>query len=302
MKYKNYYKILELDSDKATQDDIKNMYRQLAKKYHPDKNPDDYITAEKFKDINEAYHVLGNEVSKKKYDRLHFAYKFKDGVNINNAFEKIQTEGGFNELFGIFFGKNEKKIKTNLDKNFQRDIPIQGEDLESEIEVTLEEVFYGTEKKLAFRTTDGKMKTITIKVPRGIRNNEKIRVEGQGKPGKNGGANGDLYIRVKLLKHSKYKLEGIDLIVDLPLAPWEAALGCEVEVENIDSNVLITVPEGVQSGEKLRIANNGYINGYGGRGDLLVTVKIVVPKNLTKEEKAIFEKLKEISSFMPRKH
>ena len=302
MKYKNYYKILGLNNDKATDEDIKNSYRKLAKLYHPDINPGDAVAAEKFKDINEAYQILGSEESKKKYDRVHFAYKLKDGLNFSNIKDAFNGENGFNEFFEMFVGKNEKNVVTNLDKKQNKNIPIPGEDVESEIEATLEEVFNGEEKKIAFKTTDGKMKTITVKIPQGIRNGGKIRIADQGRPGKNGGAQGDLYIKVNIIKHEKYKLDGANLLMDLPLTPWEAALGCNIEIESIDSKVLIAVPAGIQSGEKLRIASHGYYDGYGLRGDLLAEVKIVVPKTLTKEETQLYTNLKNISCFSPRKN
>lgn len=299
MKYKNYYKILELDGNKVSDDDIKVAYRRLAKQYHPDINPNNEMAAEKFKDINEAYQILSNDETRKKYDRVHFAYRLKDSFS---AKENINTESGFSNFVNMFFGKqNENNIVTNLDKNLEKNIPIPGDDLESEMEVTLEDVFFGAEKKLAFRTTNGKMKTITVKIPKGIRDGERIRIADQGKPGKNGGATGDLYIKLKFREHEIYKLSGTDFIVDLPISPWEAALGCKMEIKNIDSNILVTIPAGTESGEKLRIANNGYFDGYGGRGDLLLSVRIVIPKELTTEEKALFSKLKQISRFTPRK-
>ncbi len=298
MKYKNYYKILELENGKVTEEDIKVAYRRLAKQYHPDRNPNDEIAAERFKDINEAYQVLSNEDTKRKYDRVHFAYRLKDGFQSK---ENIDVENGFKDFVGMFLGKQyEKNIQTNIDKNQNKNMPIPGDDLESEMEVTLEDAFFGAEKKLAFRTTDGKMKTISVKIPKGIRNESKIRIPEQGKPGKNGGTPGDLYIKIKIAKHEKFKLVGTDLVVDLPITPWEGALGCQLQISNIDSDILVTVPAGIQSGEKLRIANNGYLDGYGGRGDLLAEVRIVIPKNLTEEEKKLFTKFKQISHFSPR--
>ena len=146
------------------------------------------------------------------------------------------------------------------------------------------------------------MRTISIKIPQGIRNGSKIRIAEQGKPGKNGGKMGDLFIKVKITEHEKYKLEGTNFVIDLPITPWEAALGTQMEIENIDSKILITVPAGVQSGEKLRIANNGYYDGYGGRGDLLLNIRIVVPKELTEQERDLFNKFKQISRFSPREN
>ena len=187
MKYKNYYKILELKSDRVTEEEIKNAYRKLAKKYHPDINPGDEIANEKFKDVNEAYQVLGDEASKKKYDRIHSFYIVKD--TFEDTKEKLNSNG-ISEMIGIVFGKKESVKDVMKNKNN----PIIGEDLESKIDITLEEAFFGTEKKLAFRTIDGKMKSLSLKIPKGIRNNEKVRISGQGKPGKNGGQIGRAHV------------------------------------------------------------------------------------------------------------
>lgn len=298
MKYKNYYKILGLENEKVSDEEIKVAYRSLAKKYHPDINGGNEKITEKFKEVNEAYHILGDSVSRKKYDRMYFAYKFRDGFSFDVSKNKVNTDNGFSEMFNMVFGKkNEPKVKTNLDK---KDFPIVGEDLESEIEISLEEAFFGAEKKIAFKTLNGGLRTIKVKVPRGIRKGEKIRLADQGKPGKNGGANGDLYIKVNILKHERFRLEGADLVLDLPLSPWEAALGCTVEIQNIDSNICINVPENVVSGERLRVANSGYIDGMGGRGDLLLEIKIMIPKRLTEEEKALFVELSKVSKYSPR--
>lgn len=299
MKYKNYYKILGLKNEKVSDEEIKIAYRHLAKKYHPDINGGSEEITEKFKEVNEAYHILGDEVSRKKYDRIYFAYKFRDGFSFDTTKNKVNSENGFSEMFNMVFGKkDEPKVKTNLDK---KNYPTIGEDLESEIDISLEEAFFGVEKKIAFKTVNGSLKTILVKVPRGIHAGEKIRLAGQGKPGKNGGDSGDLYIKVNILKHERFRIEGSDLILDLPVSPWEAALGCEVEIQNIDSNIFISVPECVVSGERLRVANSGYLNGNGSRGDLLLEIKIMIPKRLTEEEENLFREFSKISNFCPRK-
>lgn len=285
---------------KATDDEIKIAYRQLAKAYHPDLNGGDELIAEKFKDINEAYQILGNVVTRKKYDRVYFAYKFKDSFGQTSVKDKIK-DNGTNEFFKMFFGEKSKtNVVTNFDKYYKSKEPMVGDDLESEIDVSLEEAFFGGEKKIAFRTVDNKTKTIAVKIPRGIHSGEKIRIADQGKPGKNGGANGDLYIRVNILKHEKFRIEGSNMLMDLPITPWEAAFGCEIEVTSIDSNIYLNVPAGVQTGEKLRIANGGYLDGLGGRGDLLLVVKIVNPQQLTEKEKEVLLKFKEVSTYNPR--
>ena len=294
MKYKNYYKILELKSDRVSDEEIKNAYRRLAKKYHPDINPGDEAASEKFKLVNEAYQVLGSDVSKKKYDRIHNIYRVKD--TIEDTKEKINW-GGMSDMIGMVFGKKEQSNFENKNKS----LPITGEDLESKIDITLEEAFFGTEKKLAFRTVTGDMKNISVKIPKGIRNGEKVRLAKQGKPGKNGGEPGDLYIKVEIMKNDIFAVKGFDLCMNLKLSPWEAALGTEVKVENIDSSILVNVPAGTESGETLRIANCGFWNtSTYGRGDLLLNIQIMVPKELTDTEKLLFEKLEAVSNFKAR--
>lgn len=293
MKYKNYYKILGLDSSRASEEDIKVAYRRLAKQYHPDINQGNEIASERFKDINEAYQVLGNEESKRKYDRVHFAYKLKDSFKLKDGLNK----SGFDNFVNMFVGN---AVQNNKNVTNSNNIPTRGDNLESTIEVTLEEAFDGIEKKLAFKQLDGKMKNVVVKIPKGVNNNSKIRLAGQGKPGKNGGKSGDLFITIKIIENKKFKLDDANLIAELPLTPWEAALGCKLNVESLDSKINITVPPGVQSGEKLRIAKNGYFDINGDRGDLLLNLKIVVPKELTEEEQKLFDKMKQISHFSPR--
>ncbi len=144
------------------------------------------------------------------------------------------------------------------------------------------------------------MKTFTIKVPAGIRDGEKIRLLGQGKKGSNGGNNGDLFIKINVEDDTRFRLDGYDLITDLYLTPWEAALGTRVTINGIDEVVALFVPPGIQSGEKVRIAKKGYKDGKGSRGDLVTEVKILVPKNLTEKERSLFEQLGQVSKFKAR--
>ena len=296
MKYKNYYKILGLNSSKVTDDEIKSAYRKLAKKYHPDINPGNIAAAEKFKDVNEAYQVLADEDSKRKYDRKHFIYSFKDTVSIKNLKEKIDSSGT-SQFVEMFIGKQSVKINKKKNPN----APMPGENLESEINVTLAEAFNGSNKKISFKGKDDKMKTITVKIPSGIVDGGKIRIKGQGKPGKNGGSTGDLLIKVKIQKHKVFELEKSNLICDLPITPSEAALGTSLNIEGIDSKVHIDIKAGVESGEMLRIQEKGYFDENRNRGDLIAKIKIVVPKEISEEERELYEKLQKITSFMPRK-
>lgn len=144
------------------------------------------------------------------------------------------------------------------------------------------------------------MKTFSVKIPAGIRNDEKIRLIGQGKSGENGGKNGDLLIKINIEKDNKFRLEGCNLYTSLNLTPWEAALGERISIEGIDSTETVYIQKGIQSGDKIKIQGKGYKDGKGGRGDLITEIKIMVPKNLTEEETNIYQKLKEISTFNPR--
>ena len=290
MKFKNYYKILELETSKVTVEQIKSAYRKQAKKYHPDVNVGDKLAEEKIKDVNEAYRILSNPSTKRKYDRT---WNYNVGRRLNHTKTSGQMAG---EIFGMFFGSGD--TAESIDK--PNEPAIRGEDIETEINVKLEEAFYGLEKKISLRTVDGKMKTFSVKVPDGIRNGEKIRLIGQGKTGKNGGKNGDLFIKINIENSKTFKLFSSDLYTDLLLTPWEAALGTRTNVQTIDGETTIYIPQGMESGEKIKIPNKGYKDGKGGRGDLVAEIKIVVPKKLTEEENNLFEKLKEVSKFSPR--
>lgn len=284
MIYKDYYKILDLKTSRVSIDEIKVAYRAAAKKYHPDLNVGDSLAEERIKDINEAYRTLSVPASKRKYDRI-----WNSRNNINN-YQKIKGKN----IFNMFLGN------TEINEETDRKLPQRGEDIETEINVKLEEAFYGLEKKISLRTVDGKMKTFSVKVPDGIRNGEKIRLIGQGKPGKNGGKNGDLFIKINIENSKTFKLFSSDLYTDLLLTPWDAALGTRTNVQTIDGETTIYIPQGMESGEKIKIPNKGYKDGKGGRGDLVAEIKIVVPKKLTEEENNLFEKLKEVSKFSPR--
>ena len=144
------------------------------------------------------------------------------------------------------------------------------------------------------------MKTFTVTIPQGIRDGEKIRLIGQGKPGINGAKNGDLFIKINIKDDKKFKLQGCDIYTDLLITPWEAALGTRVNIKSIDEETKVYIPQGIQSGEKIRIPGKGYKDGKGSRGDLIAEVKIMVPKKLTDEEKKIFEELNKVSTFDPR--
>ena len=291
MIFKDYYKILGLENNKVNIEEIKQAFHSQAKKYHPDVN-ENQEAEERFKDINEAYRTLSNSSAKRKYDRIWYSHV---GKKIEKQKDKEERESK-TDLWSLLFGANkvERKIKK------ESKIPEKGENVETQINVGIKQAFYGTNQKISLRTVEGKMKTFDVKIPSGIRNGEKIRLIGQGKQGQNGGKNGDLLIKVNIQNRNIYKLYGYDIYTDLLITPWEAVLGTRAQIETIDGESKIYVPQGVESGEEIKIPQKGYKNGKGGRGDLIAKIKIVVPKKPTKEEMEIYEKLKNISKFEPR--
>ena len=291
MVFKNYYKILNLETSRVTIDEVKQAYRQAAKKYHPDLNVGDTLAEERIKDINEAYKTLSVPASKRKYDRI-WNSKFEKG---KKAFKNEK-----NVFFNMFLGNIEQEGTIIKKDKIQK--PVKGENIETEIKVKINEGFYGAEKQISLKNIEGASKIFSVKIPEGIRDGEKIRLIGQGKEGENGGKNGDLFLKVKIEDDKKFKLKGYDIFTELPITPWEAALGTKTKIETIDDETNIYIPKGIQSGEKLIISNKGYKGKNKDiRGNLIVKVKIVVPKELSKEEKQIYKKLSEISKFNPRK-
>ena len=289
MVIKNYYKILGLETSHVSIDEIRQAYRQSAKKYHPDLNVGDSLAEERIKDINEAYRVLSTPASKRKYDRT-WNSRFGKG---EKAFSNKSQKGA---IFNMFLGNVEETPKTKT----VRKTPIKGENVETEINVNIYDAFYGLDKQISLKNADGNNKIYTVKIPKGIRNGEKIRLIGQGKEGKDGGKNGDLLIKINIEDDKKFKLKGYDIYTDLLLTPWEAVLGTRTTVSSIDDETNVYVPEGIQTGEKIRIPNKGYYSNKEDRGDLVAEVKIVVPKTLSDEEKNRYKELSKISKFKPR--
>ena len=292
MKFKDYYKILELEDNRVTLEQIKSAYRKQAKKYHPDVNVGNKLAEEKIKDINEAYKILSKTSTKRKYDRT---WNYTIGRKKNHIKTSSQMAG---EFLGMFFGNNEQKEEIG-----QSTLPaINGKDIETEINITIEEGFFGANKTILLKDIENHDKKITMKLPEGVKNSEKIRLAGQGKPGKNGGRNGDLYIKINIVDDKKFQLKDNELYTIIPISPWEAVLGTKLKVKSIDdSETQIYVPNGVQSGQIFEIPGKGYKTQNGERGKLIGRIEIVVPENLSKEEKEMFKKLKEISNFNPRK-
>ena len=281
MIFKDYYKILGLDSNKVDLEQIKNAYREKAKKFHPDINVGDSAAEAIFKDVNEAYRVLSDSSQRRKYD-------FKWNRYIGSRRKKQRKEKkSFKEMFmDILFGG---VSKTKVEK---KAVPEYGEDIDTEINVTLNEAFFGVNKKIKLRTVDGKETSFSLKVPAGVQNSDKLRIVGQGKKGKNGGKNGDLLVRVNINNDNKFKLVGDDIYTEIEVNVWEAALGTKKRIELFGEEINVIIPKCSSSGRKLTILEKGYKDGKGKRGNLHIVTKIIIPSKLTKEQENLYEKLK----------
>lgn len=296
---KDYYRILNLEGPKVGVEKIKIAYREQAKIYHPDSNVGKRNTEERFKDINEAYRVLSNAVSKKKYDRV---WNSKIKRRVSNQSAQKEKESLKKELFSMLFGnaddiKNDNeilKINSGNKKN------LKGEDIETTIGISIEDGYFGKGKKVSLKDEKGKTKTFSFKIPEGIKNNGKIKLSGLGKKGKHGGENGDLIINIEIQNSENLKIKDENLYTNLYITPWEAALGTKVEIVGIDENISIKIPKGVQYGDKIEIKGKGYRKEDGTRGSLIVNTEIVIPTSLTNEEKDVLMKLNEITKFNPR--
>jgi curved DNA-binding protein len=298
MIFKDYYKILGLESPKATIDDIKTAYREQAKKYHPDVNVGNKNAEERFKDINEAYKTLTNQSTKRKYDRMWNAHI---GRRKNKAKQNKEQKTTRQELLSVLFGINTKKEETDSENSKRKQkTPQQGENVETEIQISVIEGFFGLTKSISLRTVEGKMKTFKVTIPAGIRNGEKIKLMGQGRPGKNGGKNGDLLIKINMSEDKKYKLVGSDIYTTVNICPWEAVLGTKINVDAIDETIGVFIPQGIQTDEEIQIPDKGYRDSKGGRGKFIIRVRIMISKNISEREKELYKEIKKISKFNPR--
>ena len=288
MSFKDYYNILGLSSNKVTIDEIKLAYREQAKKYHPDMHVWDNSSEEKFKEINEAYRILSDPKSRKRYDRNWFIYteRKKRLQNKDREVKKSFKEKMIDILFGMTIPKDQtsKKVKE----------PINGENIETEVDVNVVEAFNGVSKKLKLLAVDGKTKTFNLNIPEGVQDGDKIRFIGQGKPGKNNGDRGDLLVKVKITNTKEFKLVGADIYTEISISPWQAALGTKLNLQSIDGEISLVVPKGTESGEKFTIKGKGYKFGRGNRGNFYIITKIVVPKKLTEKQLELYNELKEI--------
>ncbi len=310
VKFRDYYEILGV-ARTAREEDIKKAYRKLARKYHPDLNPNNKQSEEKFKEIQEAYEVLSDAEKRQRYDQLGGNWKngaeftpppnwggFQTGgnnVNMDDLFNRAQQQRGnaFSDFFEMLFGVGGFG-SGQASGSRPRTGPRMGRaDAETELMLPLEEMHRGALRKLTVRIGNSE-KTIDIRIPPGARDDARIRIPG-------GGANGgDLYVRLRQQPHSQFSVKGDDTEVEVAITPWEAALGSTVEVPTLDGRAEIRVPPGIGSGQRLRLRGQGMNTRGGTRGDHFVRMKVVVPRELTDAEKKLFEELSRVSHFKPR--
>ena len=331
VKFRDYYEALEVPRG-ATEEEIRKAYRKLARKHHPDVNRNDKAAEERFKEINEAYQVLSDPEKRKRYDQLGANWKAGSDFtpppgsaragagsrDFSDIFGAEREGDGFSDFFESLFGRR----GGGREKSFR----MRGQNVTAEITLTLEEAHRGGTRTISFQATeacpecggtgrkDGKVcpkchgagavttpRTFEVKIPAGIRNGSIIRLSGQGEPGSGGAPAGDLLLQVQIEPHRLFRLVGDDSVeIELPVAPWEAALGTKVQVPTLDGPVEMTILAGTQGGRKLRLRGLGPNKRGGGRGDQYVKIKIVIPPKLTSKEKGLFEKLAEESRFNPR--
>ncbi len=309
MEYKDYYSILGI-SKNANQDEVKKAYRKLAVKYHPDKNPGNNKSEERFKEISEAYEVLKDPEKRKKYDQLGANWKqyenagagqggyrdFQTGRgtggrtyhfegNVNDLFG---SEGGFSDFFNAFFG--------GMGQDFGgsgRQPAYKGRDLQAQMEITLVQAYHGTSGIL---NVNGSKLRINIKP--GTYDGQELRIKGKGGPAQDGGQQGDIYLKIRVRPDPTYSVKGNDLIREIRVDLYTAVLGGKIQVETFTGRVNVPVPKGTQNGKLLRLKGKG-MPVYGKKneyGDLLVRLNVVIPENLTAEETELFKRLKEMSA------
>jgi curved DNA-binding protein len=301
--YRDYYEVLGVPRDASTED-IRRAYRKLARQYHPDVSKED-DAEERFKEVSEAYEVLRDDEKRERYDRLGANWKSGQDVSGAEGFEGFNGFGGegvrvdfgggdFSDFFESFFGGRGapgRGARARGGSGGFEGFSTRGGDHEATLELSLVEAARGGRRKI----TLGDGRDYQVDIPAGVTDGQRIRLAGQGGEGVGGGPAGDLFLRVRVKPDRRFRVEGRDLHTDLPVAPWEAALGATVEVPTLDGSSRVKVPPGSSCGRRLRLRGQGL-----GSGDLYARVRIDVPKELAKEERELFERLAEVSSFDPR--
>ena len=304
VEYKDYYKTLGV-SKNSSAEEIKRAYRKLARQHHPDvnKKPE---AEKRFKEINEANEVLSDPEKRKRYDAVGPEWeRFRQGGQQPGGFQWVYTgqpgadpfngeAGGFSDFFRTLFGEGAADFDAGPlfgRPSTRRRRAVAGTDIEHEVEITLAEAYKGTERSVELRLPDGTTRRLSVKVPAGVRDGQRIRLAGQGAPGGGGGPAGDLFLRVRVRPHPVFERDGEDLRLVLPVALHEALLGADVTVPTLKGRVSLRIPPETQNGRTIRLAGQGMPRATGGHGDLYVTLKVVLPTKLTDKERELVREL-----------
>jgi curved DNA-binding protein len=304
MRYKDYYQTLGVARE-ATDEELKKAYRKLARKYHPDVSKEK-DAEEKFKEVQEAYEVLKDPEKRAAYDQMG---TWQPGQEFRPPPGWEQRFGGFEDLGGIDLGDLFAGL-GGFSRRGGREFQMPGQDYEVQVHVSLEDLLRGIELEVPLSATEmtpqGPRRTtrsVKVRVPKGAADGQRLRVAGKGGQGMGGGPPGDLYLDIHLKPHPLYRVSGHDLFLEVPVAPWEAALGATVEIPTPSGRVSIKVPPGSKAGQKLRVRGKGLPRPHGAEpGDLFGVLQIVTPSVLSEREKALYQQLAQASSFNPRGH
>ncbi|WAH58235.1 curved DNA-binding protein [Pseudomonas silvicola] len=315
MDFKDYYKILGVEPT-ADEKAIKTAYRKLARKYHPDVSKEK-DAEEKFKEASEAYEALSNADKRAEYDEIRKygqhgrPFQGPPGWQGRGGGGFEESAGDFSDFFSSIFGGSAGRGGNGnpFGRGQQRSAGRRGQDVEMELAIFLEETLANESKQISFQVpqyngagqqTGNTTKTLNVKIPAGVTDGERIRLKGQGAPGVGGGANGDLYLIIRLAPHPMFDVEDHDLIITVPLAPWEAALGTKVAVPTLTGRINLTIRPDSQSGQRLRVKGNGLLDKKGQRGDLFAQLKVVMPPQSDEAAQALWKTLSEKAAFDPR--
>ncbi len=311
MQFKDYYQTLGI-AKTASQDEIKSAFRKLARTHHPDmvKPKERAAASEKFKEINEAYEVLGDPEKRRQYDTL--GADWEQGARTPPGWHQ-RTAGagrrgagaggfggpgnvefnfggtGFSDFFEAFFGSGGRQ--ANPFAAGRAAGASRGVDVEADLAVSLEEALHGARRKITFQRQGHPPQTYEVTIPAGVREGQRIRLGGQGEAGIQGGPAGDLYLNVRLAPHPDFQVDGADLRYDLDLPPWRLVLGGEETVPTMEGSAKLKLPPGSQPGQRFRLKGRGMSKPGGGRGDLYVTLSVEIPKTLTPKEKELWQAL-----------
>lgn len=312
MEFKDYYKILDVEAD-ADIKTIKKAYRKLARKYHPDMNPDERAEA-KFKEVAEAYQVLKNEQLRADFDELRqYGSQSQQGFQPPPGWKASRDTGfqdeaayhdDYSDFFNSIFGGRGQSQYTSGFSRAQRSA--RGQDIEIELPIFLEETLKENQKTVEFSMPGDEYsqtlptkKYLKVKIPQGVIDGERIRLKGQGNPGYQGGTAGDLYLHIRVVPHPLFDVRGHNITITIPLAPWEAALGAKVTIPTLEGKINLSIPPNTQSGDKLRVKGKG-LKSRTFVGDLFAVVKVIMPAKTTEQGKKLWQELAASESFNPR--